>query len=99
MSVKRTTFQRVSSALREYWQILAVLVAISGGAFIFASLPGRVDAVEKKQSQIEQYIQAIEEQKKLMKEAPPGWLWSIKEERYVPDPNYEPSPKKRRRTS
>ena len=79
---------------KDWWPFL-----ILAGGFLttIALLPQKVVAVEKKVDQvadrqvtIEKYIVSLEEQKELAKKAPEGWLWSEKEQKYVPDPLYRP---------
>lgn len=83
---KRKSFD-LFSLIERYWKLGGLLIAISGSIWAFASLPGRVAAVEQKQTKVEQYIAAIEEQKKLIQQSPPGWRWSEEAQQYVQWPD------------
>ena len=77
---------------------------IAGFLGLYAALPNRVQATEKKVAQIEtqtvqigKYIEAMEKERELKKMAPPGFIWSETEEKYLPDPEYVPPAKKAHR--
>lgn len=75
--------------LKDHWVVIAFFVGVvSAGSVI----PFRLFAVEQKTSEHEQslkqiqgYINAYEETQQLIKQAPPGWRWDEKEEKYVPE--------------
>ena len=80
---KKPTFSPIKKFLSDNWQPLGAVVVIAIGAVTFYKLPERVEAMEQKHSPIESYIQAIEEQKKLIQKAPPGYQWSEEVQDYV----------------
>lgn len=91
MKKKPSIFSRILEFTRSYWAILLFCFSTVGGfVYTLANLPKRVEAAEKRveavesrQATVEQYIEATEEQKKLIQQAPPGWQWSEVAQQYV----------------
>lgn len=84
---KKPAWLNLLDTLKSYWPLLVVLSGIVG---TIVTIPSRLSAVEKKAEvveqktvTIEQYIQATEEQKKLIQQSPPGWRWSEEAQQYV----------------
>ena len=84
---RKNAFLSILDFFKSYWPILTVLAGIIG---TIATIPSRLQAVEKKAEVVEQrtekiegYIDAIEEQKQLIKAAPPGWKWDETAGEYV----------------
>ena len=85
---KKSSLWSVLDMIKSYWFIVPVV-----GGFIYTCaviLPQKVEAqdkristVESRQQTIEQYIEATEEQKKLIQQSPPGWRWSVEANQYV----------------
>ena len=51
--------------------------------------PEKVDKIEVQTVQIGKWVEAQEKSNELKKKAPDGWMWSEKEEKYIPDPSYK----------
>ena len=89
---KKPAWLNLIDTVARYWQLTLFFGAIIFG-FIWTCavvLPGkveaqdkRIDQVESRQQTIEQYIEATEEQKKLIQQSPPGWQWSEEAQQYV----------------
>lgn len=76
--------------VKSYWVILGLFGTIAGTAI---AIPGRLTANEKRtealegwQKRTQEYVDAIEDQKKLIKKSPPGYRWDEVAEEYIPYP-------------
>ena len=96
---KQSTTMKILDTIKSYWPLLVVLFGIIG---TIVTIPSRLVANEKKTEKLEarqdktdEYIQAIEEQKKLMMKAPKGFKWDETLEDYVEWPD-DPRLKKKK---
>lgn len=84
---KKSSLWSVLDTLKSYWFLVPI---VGGFAWTFATLPQKVEAqdkriekVESRQATVEGYIQATEEQKKLIQQSPPGWQWNETTQSYI----------------
>ena len=84
---KRGAALVVLDFVKSYWVIIGLLGTVVGTA---VAIPSRLTANEKRteklearQEQVDSYIEAIEEQKKLIKKSPAGFRWDEVAEEYV----------------
>ena len=83
----RSPLLSILDFLKSYWFLFPI---VGGFIWTLATLPTegkaqgkRIEKVESRQETIEQYIEVSEEQKKLIKAAPPGWKWDEVTETYL----------------
>ena len=87
MPKKKSGLLTLLDTVRSYWPLLVVLFGIVG---TIVTIPSRLSAVEKKAEsneestqKIQDYIEAIEEQKKAIQASPPGWQWNETTATYI----------------
>lgn len=81
-----------------------ITVFVTGGLFVYLrdqvgrvwAAPQRVDELEEQQQLLVQqsttigkWVESQERERQLKRSAPPGWMWSEIEEKYIVDPSYK----------